>query len=281
MPKKSDDQKPTRSPMADLIKRLLDAPYNERITRDELEVLREHLKCEIPGLSTEQLKHLGEIRYWNARQNRIEAEQAALAVPEAEPPPPWICQLLAGYVDAKLDPFDMRRLHGYLEQEVPGLTTDQRLHLSRLYRFNENLRLRRIEKEVETNEVFARLSMSANRTETQETQAGVAAPKRKPTRKPRAARPKTLKELADEIRSKSPRSRNVPLFIEMMDRLIKEDHPVSIHFDDIRKSCHGDDNVDDEAVEKTIKRARQEIQAASLPYTVSKSGHTVVVKKTP
>jgi hypothetical protein len=163
MPKKSDDQKLTCGPKADLIKRLLDDPYNVRITRDELEDLGECLRRGITGLTDAQLKHLAEIRYWNARQQRREAEEAALAVPGAEPPPPWIRRLLEGYADAKLDPFDMRRLHGYLEQEIPGLTANQRLHLWRIFRFNENLRLRRNEAEAETDEVFAKLCGSGNR----------------------------------------------------------------------------------------------------------------------
>jgi hypothetical protein len=288
--------------MPDLIKRLLNAAYDERITRDELEVLREHLKHEIPGLSTEQLAHLSEIRYRNALQNRIEAEQAALAVPGAEPPPPWIRHLLEGHADTKLDSWVLRNLAEYLEQEIPGLTRNQRLHLSKLVIINEDIQLRRAAEEADTNEVFARLAMSTNRPGEQKpnaaedqplpvnktpkrqrpkTPTGVAAPKRKPTRKPPASRPKTLKELAAAIRSKSPRGRNVPSFIEMMDRLITDDHPVTIDFDDIRLKCHAEGNVDGDAVEKTIKRARDAIRTAGLPYTVSQSGYTVVVQKTP
>jgi hypothetical protein len=64
-----------------------------------------------------------------------------------------------------------------------------------------------------------------------------------------------------------------------MIRRIKGYQPAVIHFDDIRESCHGEANVNDETVEKTIVRARQRIVGAGLPYTVRQSGHTVVVKK--
>jgi hypothetical protein len=100
-------------------------------------------------------------------------------------------------------------------------------------------------------------------------------------RKSKPPRPKTLKELVAQIRLDSPRGRNVASSLEMMDDRIKDERPIAIHFDDIRETCHDGANVNDDTVEKTISRSRQQIRLARLPYTVKQSGHTVVVQKNP
>src|SRR5262249_7970190 len=101
-------------------------------------------------------------------------------------------------------------------------------------------------------------------------------------RKKKTAPPKTLKELAAALRDKNPRRRNVPAFLEMIDRLTqKTGQPVSIYFDDIRQACHNEADVDDETVEKTLMSARSEIVQARLPYRVKKSGCQAIVQRIP
>jgi hypothetical protein len=92
--------------------------------------------------------------------------------------------------------------------------------------------------------------------------------------------PTTLLSLAAKIRLKNPRRRTVVSFLELVDRKIQKDNPVTIDFDDIREHCHGGSDVEDDTVERTIKEGRREIAGAVLPYQVKQSGHTVVVHKT-
>jgi hypothetical protein len=106
---------------------------------------------------------------------------------------------------------------------------------------------------------------------------------RKVQRTKKLARPKTLKALAAALRNESPRSRNVPAFLEMIDRLnLKPAQPVSIHFDDIRQKCHLEKDVDNETIKtKTLIPAQRAIVVARLPYRVKKSGHYAIVQKIP
>jgi hypothetical protein len=115
---------------------------------------------------------------------------------------------------------------------------------------------------------------------------GPAPTKPKGTRKVRRTKkselPKTLTDLAATLRAENPRSRNVPAFLEMIDRQTRETgQPVSIHFDDIRQECHIEKDVHDETIEKdTLTPARNAIATARLPYRVHKSGCYAVVQKT-
>jgi hypothetical protein len=113
--------------------------------------------------------------------------------------------------------------------------------------------------------------------------------KRKGSRKPKPPRPTTLAELAAAVRAKSPRSRNVASFLELIDLSIKPEDagesaflPVTIHFDDIREKCHAGGDVDDDTVErKTLIPARRQIMKARLPYRFNKSGSCAVVQRIP
>jgi hypothetical protein len=108
-----------------------------------------------------------------------------------------------------------------------------------------------------------------------------AAPKRKRTRKPRPWRPTTLKGLAAAIRAES-RDRNVPKFLELADRKIREEgSPAVIPLAIIKKACHGDERVDDDTARKTVKSARRKIVSAKLPYTLRQSGSDVVIQEDP
>jgi hypothetical protein len=99
----------------------------------------------------------------------------------------------------------------------------------------------------------------------------------------RPALPKTLEELAAMHRYEYPRQRNVPSFLEMIDRRTRETcGPVPIHFDDIRRECHDEGNVSDDTIKKnTLIPARKAIVAAGLSYQVVQSGTYAVVKKIP
>jgi hypothetical protein len=110
-------------------------------------------------------------------------------------------------------------------------------------------------------------------------------PKRSPKiRRPKKPAPiKTLSELAAALRDKNNRRRNVPAFLQLIDRLTRENkQPVSIHFDDIRQECHLEKYVDDDSIERrTLIPARKAIVKAGLPYRVQKSGSCAIVRRIP
>jgi hypothetical protein len=109
------------------------------------------------------------------------------------------------------------------------------------------------------------------------TPAQPAATKPKPTRKPkrtrnpRPVRPKTLRELAAEIRRDHPRQRNVPGFLELIEEKSEVD------FDEIADKVHGA-RVDDDAIEKTVIGARKAIVKARLRFAIHISGRQVLKK---
>jgi hypothetical protein len=78
-----------------------------------------------------------------------------------------------------------------------------------------------------------------------------------------------LIELANAIRRDHPRQRNVPKLLEL---LAVES---VVDFETIRDKVHGA-KVDDDAVEKTILRARRAIIEARLPIRITVSDRKVL-----
>jgi hypothetical protein len=100
--------------------------------------------------------------------------------------------------------------------------------------------------------------------------AKTSATKRKRTRqrKPKPPRPTTLQELAAAIRRDHPRQRNVPKFLELIaDR-------DEVGFDEIADVAHGA-RVEDNAVEKTVIKAKRLIAKARLPIILTTSERRV------
>jgi hypothetical protein len=93
-------------------------------------------------------------------------------------------------------------------------------------------------------------------------------------RKPKLARPASLKELADAIRKKHPRQRNVPKFLDLIaDR-------DAVDFDEIAMSVHGA-MVEDNAVQKTVIKAKKAIAEARLPVNLVTSERRVLKTQAP
>jgi hypothetical protein len=92
------------------------------------------------------------------------------------------------------------------------------------------------------------------------------------TRKP--PRPRTLKELAAAIRRDHPRRRNVHRFLD----LIADNDEVS--FEEIADKVH-QANVEDDAIEKTIGKARKAIVGAILPVSLVVSDRRVSKRPIP
>ena len=105
--------------------------------------------------------------------------------------------------------------------------------------------------------------------------------KKRVARKAKPPLPTTLAELVATIRAKSPRGRNVASFLEIVDLSTQTTFPALIHFDDIREKCHGEGDVNDDTVERTLIRARREITRAKLQYRISRSGTSAVVQRIP
>jgi hypothetical protein len=97
---------------------------------------------------------------------------------------------------------------------------------------------------------------------------------RKARRTKKPPRPTTLKELAAAIRRDNPRQKRVPKFLD----LIADNDDVS--FEQIATVAH-EAVVEDEAIEKTITKARKAIVGARLPIALAVSDRRVSKKSVP
>jgi hypothetical protein len=86
--------------------------------------------------------------------------------------------------------------------------------------------------------------------------------------------PSPLIELANSIRRDHPRKRNVPNFLELIA------HHDVVDFNTIADKAHGSE-VDDNAIEKTVIKARKAIVEANLPFSICISDRRVLKKCLP